>query len=270
MGILPPFIEDNVTDALIQWSKWRRPIVYPDDTFLVSYPRSGNTWMRFLITNLIYPGEPTTFLNLERRMPDIHVHPDIHLRRFTRPRFLKSHKCFDPRYKRIIYVVRDPRDVAVSFYHHSIRNRWIPENYPISSFVARWMEAEWHPEYGTWAEHVRIWLEMRSGRPGFFLLRYRELHSNPREVLAKIAGFLGIERSNEQILRAIELSDADHMRTLEKKQQRRWVETRRCRLDKPFVRKATVGNWRTELPRESIELIESAWGPLIRKLGFPL
>jgi hypothetical protein len=44
--------------------------VYPDDTFLVSYPRSGNTWTRFLIANLAYPHESVSFLNIERLIPD--------------------------------------------------------------------------------------------------------------------------------------------------------------------------------------------------------
>ena len=44
--------------------------VYPDDTFIVSYPRSGNTWTRFLIANLLHPEEPATFANIERLVPD--------------------------------------------------------------------------------------------------------------------------------------------------------------------------------------------------------
>lgn len=255
--------------VILGW-KGRGLTVYPDDTFLVSYPKSGNTWMRFLITNLIFTGEPTSFLNIERRMPEIYVHADWILRRMSRPRYFKSHECFDPRYKRVIYVVRDPRDVAVSFYHHCIKFRWIPDGYPISTFVERWMESSFQPEYGTWQEHVQSWLRMRRGGDGFLLVRYRELQNRPAEELARIARFLGLQRSGEQIARAVELSRADRMRVLEKNQQRRWVLTRRTRLDKPFIRKATVGDWLTALPKESVELIESAWGPMMEQLGFPL
>lgn len=74
----------------------RNLTVFPDDIFLTSYPRSGNTWSRFLIGNLIYQDEPTTFLNVEERIPEIYFNSDHRLRALIRPRILKSHECFQP------------------------------------------------------------------------------------------------------------------------------------------------------------------------------
>ena len=95
--------------------------VFPDDVFLVSYPRSGSTWLRFLIGNLAYPADPVNFLNVDSRIPDIYLLPDRVLRRYPRPRILKSHEPFDPRYSKIIYIVRDPRDLVVSLYHYDLK-----------------------------------------------------------------------------------------------------------------------------------------------------
>src|SRR6266511_1501639 len=64
---------------------------FSDDIMLVSYPRSGNTWLRFLIGNLI-SREPVRFANIERIIPDIYHHSDRELRKLPRPRFLKSHE----------------------------------------------------------------------------------------------------------------------------------------------------------------------------------
>src|SRR5437016_13287787 len=107
----------------------RNLTVFDDDVFIVSYPRSGNTWTRFLIGNLLYQDDPVTFSNIERRIPEIYFNPDHVLRRLSRPRILKSHECFQPRYKRIIYIVRDPRDVCVSICYHHVIARQNTETY---------------------------------------------------------------------------------------------------------------------------------------------
>jgi hypothetical protein len=108
----------RVNDVLFRTLRIERDItIFPDDVFLTSYPRSGNTWTRFLVGNLAHTEEAVTFLNVERLVPDMNKHGDYYLRHLPRPRILKSHEVFDPRYKRVIYIVRDPRDVAVSNYH---------------------------------------------------------------------------------------------------------------------------------------------------------
>jgi hypothetical protein len=70
--------------------------LFPDDVFITSYPRSGNTWTRFLIGNLIYPDGSLSFNNIEQRVPEIHAHSDRAMRRLRRPRVLKSHEPFEP------------------------------------------------------------------------------------------------------------------------------------------------------------------------------
>src|ERR1035438_2079637 len=66
--------------------------VFPDDIFLVSYPRSGNTWTRFLLGNLINQSDPVRFSNVESRIPEIYFNRDRFLRQLPRPRMLKSHE----------------------------------------------------------------------------------------------------------------------------------------------------------------------------------
>jgi hypothetical protein len=252
----------------------RNVTVFPDDVFLTSYPRSGNTWLRFLIGNLAYQDEPVSFANIEGRIPEIHFHSDHRLRTLPRPRLLKSHECFQPHYPRIIYIVRDPRDVAVSFYHHNVKAGNISDDYPMEDFTARFIAAEFDPRWGSWSDHVVSWLTLRRARPGFILLRYEDVKSDPARELARLAAFLqnsgfgNIESAPEKLQRAIDLSSPERMRELEKKQAHGWVLTRNTRPDKPFVRTATSGAWKSTLSPSSVALIESAWGSVMQELGY--
>lgn len=248
--------------------------VFPDDVFLVSYPRSGNTWARFLLGNLIYQNDPVTFSNIESRIPEIYFNPDRLLRKLPRPRMLKSHECFQPHYPRVIYLVRDPRDVAISFYHHNVKRRNIPDEYSMARFVPAFIAAEFDRKLGSWRDNVLSWTTLRGEDPSFVMFRYEDMKSDTAAALGRMAAFLErcsfrkIDSSPQALHRAIELSSPERMRTLEKREAGSWVLTKGTRTDKPFVRSATVGGWKSQLTRESVDAIESAWAPLMRSLGY--
>ncbi len=244
--------------------------VRPDDTFLVSYPRSGNTWTRFLIANLVYPRENVSFANIERLIPDCEAHSSRYMKRIPQPRFIKSHEYFDHRYRKVIYVVRDPRDVALSYYNFQRKYRQIHDGYPLAQYVegfvaGRLSSADW----GTWGQNVGSWL-VRHGEAEFLLLRYEDMVADPARELASIARFLNIEAEAVTIAAAIERSSADRMRELERAQSGEWVATKDRRQDIPFVGAASAGGWKTRLPVESAKRIEGAWGTLMVRLGYLL
>lgn len=243
--------------------------VFPDDTFIVSYLRSGNTWTRFLIANLIHQEEPVTFANIEQIVPDTHAQSKKYLKSIPRPRFLKSHQYFDPRYKKVIYIVRDPRDVALSYYLFQRKYRHIEDGYPIDHYVSRFVAGELNG-FGSWGENVLSWLAPRFNSPGFLLLRYEDMAAETTRELAKVASFLGVPSTPERLAGATERSSADRLRYLEKIQGDEWVSTKGRRKDIAFIGRAKPGGWRSDLPESSIAMIESAWGPLMKTLGYEL
>jgi hypothetical protein len=249
----------------------RNVAVYPDDTFIVSYPRSGNTWTRFLIANLLHPEAEVGFANIDRFVPDTAALSSRALKRIPRPRVLKSHQYFDHRYPKVIYIVRDPRDVALSYYQFHRKYGFIQDGHPIEQFVTdfvrgRLVSADW----GTWAENVASWLYTRGRSEGFLLTRYEDLKQDSQGELSRLAAFLGVDAQPELLTKVIERSSAQRMRELELKDQDQWLGTRKHRKDIPFVGDASTGGWEQKLPPESVALIETAWGDLMTTLGYRL
>jgi Sulfotransferase domain len=274
--------------------------VWPDDIFLVSYPKSGNTWTRFLVGNLVSPDEQITFSNVERKVPDIYAASRKTLRNTPRPRLIKSHECFDPRYRRVVYVVRDPRDVAVSAYHYDRKERNIADSFSIETYVStRFMKTDEY--FGTWGEHAGSWLvtsknilqisRLKNGFLGsmgswgenviswvgtrgddrdFLIVKYEDLLEDTLRELTRVAQFLELNATPERIARAVNLSSAENMRRLEVKQAKEWATTKDSRKDILFVRAARSGEWRKTLPTTSVAEIESAWGGVMKLLGYPL
>lgn len=218
--------------------------VFSNDIFLVSYFRSGSTWSRFLFGNFIHDEPAITFSNMNRFVPSIYETPDRILRRL--PRIMKSHECFDPQYPRVLYIVRDPRDVAVSFYYYyNLKTRVIPEGYPMDDFIPRFVTAQivdYADRVGSWQDHVLSWIRLRQDTANFCLIRY--------------------EQSAAVLRRA-----CVHWR---KKNRNIGRRPRNTRQDIPFVREAKSGGWRTKLSPAAVEQIEQAWGGTMEELGYQL
>jgi hypothetical protein len=245
----------------------RSLIILPDDVFLVSFPKSGNTWTRFLLANLRFPDEPATWANIDRLIPDPTGTTKKVFDRIPRPRIIKSHECFDPRYPRVICIVRDPRDVVVSQYHYHRKLRKIPDDFPIEKFVTRFLAGQTCP-HGSWGQNVATWLYTSEGSPRFLLLRYEDLIADAVRELKKVVDFLKLSATPAQISQAVESSSADQMRKMEKAGKHSLFKG--SRSDMSFVRAAGSGGWRKDLPADQVARIVAEWCHLMHHLRYEL
>lgn len=227
----------------------RKLPVRPDDILLASYPNSGDTLTRFLIANLIHPDEEVGLDNLHRLVPDSDVSVKRDFDRAPRPRIIKSRSSFDPRYRRVIYVVRDPRDVVVSQYDFLRKARRTNDALTVEDFVERFLVGEDAAsrvapgDFGSWGENAGSWLAARSGHPGFFLLRYEDLLADPARELTRVAEFAGLSTTPEKIAQGVGRSSGDA---------------------------PAESNWRSDLPEPQIARIEAEWGDIMACLGYKL
>lgn len=249
----------------------RQVAVRPDDTFIVSYPRSGNTWTRFLIANLLHPDQPVSFATIERLIPDAEAQSSRFIKRVPSPRVIKSHQYFDHRYPKVLYITRDPRDVVLSYYNFSRKYRQIADDFPLQEYVHNFVAGALNSsDWGTWAENVGTWVAARNGRTTFLLLRYEDLIEHTEAELSKVARFFNVDADPEKLRKAIENSSAERLRALENKEGGAWVTTKNKRSDIPFIGTAVAGKWKSKLPLTAVSEIEAAWGPLMVSLGYEL
>lgn len=240
---------------------------YDDDVWIVSYPKSGNTWTRFLIANLVAGGEGVDWSNIERRVPDIYQGRDTQYKDLPRPRYFKSHDAYRPEYRRVVCIVRDPRDVAVSYFHFVKKLRQIPVEATTDDFMGTFIAGRIDP-YGSWGENVGSWLGARKGSKDFIVVRYEDLMEDTELQLRRIAEMLSLPADQAALRRAVENSRADRMREMEAKQRDQHKDLKTGRSDIPFVRAAKTGQWQTALTPENARQIQAAWGPVMNELGY--
>jgi hypothetical protein len=246
-----------------------RLAVWPDDILLASYPKSGNNWIRFLVANVVFPDKEVGWDNIEKLIFDSGaVQRD--LVRAPRPRVIRTHYPFDPRFRRVIYIVRDPRDIVLSQYHYWRKVRRIEDDYPIERFMDIFLSGDLKRKNGSWGENVGSWLAARHRDPEFLLLRYEDLLADTARELTRVAKFVGFSSDPELIARAVERSSASNMREKEKKEGQQSNLMKDSRQDLPFVRAAKSGGWRKDLPETQVARIESAWGDIMVGLGYEL
>lgn len=255
-------------------ARFRRSI-RPSDVFIVTFPKSGTNWVGFLLA-LVAADRATgskTDITLEESSDWVQGVNEEHFGgrplpedpRLGEPRVFKIHAPYDPVFPRVIYVVRDPRDVMVSYYYHNRRKK-LEFEIAIDEYVAR--NDTWPCD---WGDHVAGWLS-RAGGDDVLFIRYEDLKEDTLASFRRIVDFCGLVLSDEQLNDYIERSSFDRMRKAEEaaRQLEAAAGVSEARDDIRFMRRGVVGDWETELSAESVRLIEERYGGLMASLGYDL
>ena len=268
--------------------------------WLASYPKSGNTWLRAFLHNLIHDrGGPLDLdaLSQSTRMDAGREHYEPLLEKpwhevtaldaaLLRPRvqaamaasrkgtvMVKTHTMLtrlsgvpshDPALTAgAIYIVRDPRDIAVSYADHlcitidaTIGSMATPEavTYTTRNGVAEFL--------GSWSQHVTSWTAQEG--PTVLVLRYEDMLVDPQASFGRVAAFLHLDAAPALLSRAIANTGFEQLMRQESGKGFRERSPEQAR----FFRKGRAGGWRVMLtPRQSAR-IAAYHGPVMRRFGY--
>jgi sulfotransferase family protein len=271
--------------------------------WLASYPKSGNTWLRAFLHNLLR--DPPESYDINRitafsmgdsqvswfrpyigREPGDWTFEEVgSVRRKAQESmtqaypdsvFVKTHNALVADHYSgplirleltagAIYIIRNPLDVAISYSHHL--DKTIDETIEILN----------NPDAGTlnttiqvyqvirtWSEHVATWTARI--HPMLHVVRYEDMMKQPEQTFGGVAGFLGLQPPRKRLLRAIKRCRFQELRKQE--DAHGFKESVR---GKRFFREGRVDQWREALTHAQIERIVQAHRPTMQRFGyFPL
>ena len=249
----------------------------PTDTFIATYPKCGTTWMMQIVHQL-RTGGSMQFPEIYAVVPFFDLAPSSGIDRdqpqVAEPRAFKTHLAWDlmPKGGRYIYVLRDPGDALVSYYHYVNGVFLEKDAISIDEFAREAFLAEAGP-WGCYWDHVCSWWPQRE-RPNVLMLCFEDMKRDLAGTIVRVAGFLGLEADPTRLERVARQASFEFM----KEHARQFVSGRAARdvqaryglpSDELWVqiRSGRTGDSRNELSAETIRQFNAVWkreieGPL--------
>ena len=239
------------------WSRHRN--FQATDVFTASYPRSGSTWLRFILVELL-AGQSSGFKNVNRLSPDVGEHAGAQPLLAGGGRLIKTHELYRKSYKKAIYLARDPRDVMLSEYAYQKALGVAGDDF--DAFLDRFLLRGVNP-FGLWKDHVNSWLDAaEANQCELMVVRFEEMRRETERYLGQMMRFLDFPVEVGAIRSAVENNSLEQMKAKEK------AAPQRASAQGRFVRSGSVAGWRDKLSASQTQLIEHYAGGAMSRLGY--
>ena len=270
--------------SIERWLRGREEFVKTRraDFILMSYGKSGRTWLRVMISRVfqqladVNSDKMLEFDNFKRLGSGI---PSLY---FTHGNYLRNytgdwHSKADFYQKRIVMLVRDPRDIAVSqFFQWKFRmlpRKKMLNHYPLDGSDMSLFDFVMDPQAGlpVILDFFEIWQRELPRVKGSIIVRYEDMRDDPGRELDRVMQFFGLSCTQTQLDDAVAFASYDNMKRLEQTRAfghhgKRLIPGNRANPDSFKVRRAKVGGYRDYFDDEQLAVIEA----LMRQRSGPL
>jgi hypothetical protein len=247
----------------------RRNEIVDDDVFIIGHPKSGHTWFQNLVAGVIYgiDLDYTPYSVVWELVPE---HNWPYFKRYSTPMFFKTHDLPKPKYRRVVYMLRDGRDVMVSYYHYLKVTRKQEEKKTDFLKVVQGQQGIY--PFKKWHEHVELWLA-NPYQAQLLVIKYEDLLQNTVEELQRFCEFMKVKRDRAGLAQVAEKASFRKMREKERRHGLEKPEWQRpdwpnWPKEKRFMRRGEMGSYKDEMPAEVLEAFLRDAGETLRKFGY--
>ena len=246
-----------------------------DDVFVVGHPKSGNTWVAYMLALLSYPDrqDQVTLSNIEAYIPLIPGESDSRISNYPdlpRPRIFRNEVPRYPElYPKTIYLIRDPR-AALTSYYHMYRTLFNDHQTSLHAFVEEYLAQgcirRWEP-VPRWDVQVLEWLKRARQPERVLILKYEDMLTDRRAALEKMARFARLDCRPEVLDVAVARGAFSSMQK-DEAQHGVYAYPGEIAQRGRFVRSGKSDSWRSEMEARTVQRIEAEFAPAMRACGY--
>ena len=236
-----------------------------DDIWIVAYPKCGTTWTQQIVRLILNRGKEDG-LTIEYAVPWVEALGEIpgifkyqvDVDKMTSPRAFKSHFSYEmmpcglpnDTPGKYIYVIRNPRDVAVSFFHHDRANPFYP-NYEWDEYFDKFMKGD--VDFGNYFDHVLSWWAHKDD-DNVLILTYEDMKKDLTSAVTKIAKFISQDISQDLVDEIAHRTTFAKMKS-DSSANYEWMKRKPTATE--FMRKGVVGDWKNYFSPEQIARLDA-------------
>lgn len=227
------------------------PLMFPT-IHVNEYPKSGGTWLcRMLSETLDYRFDDNVY-------------------RWFGPSITKNHYAGSIGPKTVV-VIRDPRDVAVSYFHHV---KQVFSEDPFNSKAVKYFQSNVFDDKASPRKNLQLFTKSLYERPRFPPQTWSEFYNRTLETASVVVRYEDMRsdtaKTLNQVLTALEMDAEDYgVQTVADNHNIDKILAKRGSDDKAhFIRKGSVGNWASELDNETVDMIEHHDSALMKQFGY--